>query len=94
MSQILRNGLTILRQGGDKMDCVMCKGLMEAKTINHIVDKDGHITIVKNVPALVCKQCGENFIDNSVAIKLEELLNKYSNSNVEVLIVNYIEKVA
>jgi YgiT-type zinc finger domain-containing protein len=76
------------------MDCVMCRGLMEEKTINHIVDKDGHITIIKNVPAKVCKQCGESFIDHSVAVKLEELLEKYSSNNVEVLIINYFEKVA
>ncbi len=76
------------------MDCVMCKGLMELKTINHIVDKEGHITIIKNVPAKVCKQCGESYIDHSVAVKLEELLDKYSNNNVEVLIINYFEKVA
>ena len=76
------------------MDCVMCKGLMEVKAINHIVDKDDRITIIKNVPAKVCKQCGESYVDHSVAVKLEELLDKYSSNNVEVLIINYFEKVA
>lgn len=76
------------------MNCVLCKGSLENKNINHIMDLDGQITIVKNVPAKVCRQCGESYIEHEVAIKIEELLKKYSNSNVEVLIINYFEKVA
>lgn len=76
------------------MDCVMCKGLIDNSVINHVVDIDGHITIIKNVPAKVCRQCGESYIDHDVALKIEELLDKYSNSNVEVLIINFFDKVA
>lgn len=76
------------------MECVMCKGHMERKSINHIVDNEGHITIVKNVPAFVCSQCGESYIGHDVALKLEELLDKYINESVEVLIIHFLEKVA
>ncbi len=76
------------------MNCVMCKGKLEHGIINHIVDIEGHITIIKNVPAQICKQCGESFIEHSVAIKIEELLEKYTNNNVEVLIIAYYDKVA
>ena len=37
---------------------------------------------------------GESYIAHEVALKIEELLDKYSNSNVEVLIIHYYEKVA
>lgn len=76
------------------MECVMCKGHMEHKSINHIVDNEGHITIVKNVPALVCSQCGESYIGHDVTLRLEELLDKYVNESVEVLIIHFLEKVA
>ena len=76
------------------MRCVMCKGNMENGLINHIVDVNGHITVVKNVPALNCSQCGESYIEHEVAKKLEELLDKYTNNYVEVLILNYYNKVA
>jgi YgiT-type zinc finger domain-containing protein len=75
-------------------NCIMCKGNLESKLINHIVDFDGHITIIKNVPAKVCKQCGENFLDHNIAVKVEKLLDDYANRNVEVLIVNFYDKVA
>jgi YgiT-type zinc finger domain-containing protein len=76
------------------MKCVMCKGMLESKTINHIVDIDGHITIIKNVPAKVCMQCSESFLDHDIALRIEELLDKYQNNNVEVLIINFYDKVA
>ncbi|MDD2511518.1 MAG: type II toxin-antitoxin system MqsA family antitoxin, partial [Syntrophomonas sp.] len=53
------------------MNCVLCKAGMEQKTVNHVVDIQGQIIIVKNVPANVCLQCGEYYIDNEVARKLE-----------------------
>jgi len=74
--------------------CVMCKGNLDSKLINHIVDLDGHIVIIKNVPAKVCKQCGESFLDHDIAIKVEKLLDDYSDSKVEVLIINFFDKVA
>lgn len=75
-------------------NCVMCKGSMVSKLINHIVDIDRHITIIKNVPAMVCNQCGESFLDHSVALKVEKLLDNYSDTKVEVLIINFYDKVA
>jgi YgiT-type zinc finger domain-containing protein len=74
--------------------CVMCKGNTEPKLINHIIDIDGHITIIKNVPAVVCKQCGESFLEHKIALKIEKLLDAYSDNKVEVLIINFYDKVA
>lgn len=74
--------------------CVMCKGKLESLQINHIVDIKGHITIIKNVPAKVCKQCGESFIEHTIALQIEKLLDNYTNNNVEVLIINFYDKVA
>ena len=74
--------------------CIMCKGNIESGLINHIVDLDGHIIIIKNVPAQVCKQCGESFLEHNVALKVQNLLDNYSDSKVEVLIINFYDKVA
>ena len=46
--------------------------ILDSKLINHIIDDEGHITIIKNVPAKVCNQCGESFLEPSVAIKLHK----------------------
>ena len=39
------------------MNCTFCKAPLSNGRVNHIVDL-GNIIIVKNVPANVCKQCG------------------------------------
>ena len=43
------------------MKCFKCKGTMISKNANYILDLDGSIIIIKNVPSLVCDQCGEVF---------------------------------
>ena len=76
------------------MNCFMCKGLMKAGNVNHIVDIEGSIIIVKNVPANVCKQCGEAFFDNDVAKKLEVIVKQAKASKAEITVINYYDKVA
>jgi len=73
---------------------MMCKGELAKDVINHVVDIDGRITIVKNVPADVCKQCGESYIDHDTAIKLEQIVEQAQQSGAEVTIINYYDKVA
>lgn len=76
------------------MDCIMCKANLYKGTVNHIVDIDGHIIIVKNVPANVCRQCGEYYVDHETALKLEEIVEESKRSGAEVTIINFCEKAA
>ena len=62
---------------------------MQPGTMNHIVEKDNKIIIIKNVPALVCGQCGEGNVDYTHALKLEELVQRSRMLGMEVLILNY-----
>jgi YgiT-type zinc finger domain-containing protein len=40
--------------------CYFCGGeLVERRTTFIYEDRDGQVRIVRNVPALICKQCGE-----------------------------------
>lgn len=71
------------------MNCVMCKGRLIDGKVNHIVDINSHIIIIKNVPANICTQCGEYYIDNKTALIIEELIDKVLISNTEVMIINY-----
>lgn len=76
------------------MNCIVCKGELTKKDINHIVDIDGHIIIIKNVPAEVCEQCGESFFENQVALTLEKIVDEIVSNKAEITIVNYNDKVA
>ncbi len=76
------------------MNCIVCKGELTKKVINHIVDINGHIIIIKNVPAEVCEQCGESFFENQVALALEKIVDEIVSNKAEITIVNYNDKVA
>ena len=72
----------------------MCKGKLEEKNTTFMVDLDNCIIIIKNVPSLVCEQCGEVSYSNEVSKQLEKLVNAVRNSITEITIINYSEKVA
>jgi len=76
------------------MSCFMCKGEMQNKISNYILDLDGCIIIIKNVPSLVCNQCGEVFYTNEVMKRVEEIVDISKNAITEIAIVNYNDRVA
>ena len=76
------------------MECFICKGELEEKRVNYVVDLENTIIIIKGVPARVCKQCGEQFYDDETAKNIDTIVNKLKDLSVEVTIVNYKEKVA
>jgi len=72
----------------------MCKGSLEEKNTTFMVELDNCIIIIKNVPSLVCEQCGEVSYSDEVAKQLEKLVNDFRNSITEITVINYTEKVA
>ena len=69
--------------------CFYCKGKLEHKLVNHIVDLGDTIIIIKNVPAEVCTQCGETSYSNAVAKHLEEIVNMMRNQHLEIVVSHY-----
>jgi YgiT-type zinc finger domain-containing protein len=55
------------------MKCFFCKADLEEKLTNVKMDIDGGIIIIKNVPSLVCTQCGEVSYTTAVMRKLQVL---------------------
>jgi YgiT-type zinc finger domain-containing protein len=76
------------------MNCIMCKSNLILGNVNHIVDFDGHIIIIKGVPANICKQCGEYFIENEIALKLERIIEEVKKNKAEIFVINYSEMAA
>ncbi len=75
------------------MNCFMCKGNLEKRKENYVVDLEDTI-IVKGVTAKVCTQCGEQYFDDETAENIEKIVNQLKQLATEVTIVNYKEKVA
>ena len=76
------------------MKCFMCKGETEKKLVNYLLDIDNKIIIIKEVPANVCKQCGEKYFDDDVMENLEKIIEDVKNVSIEISVVNYKEKTA
>ena len=69
----------------------MCKGDIIHTKHTYIQEFENCI-IIKNVPALVCTQCGEVYYSDDIAEKLEEIVNRLREMVKDVAIFEY-EKV-
>ncbi len=41
--------------------CLMCQGELEAQRVTRIQEYQGRWIVIENLPALVCRQCGERY---------------------------------
>ena len=55
-------------------NCRLCGGNLEEKTITHPQQYEGKIIILENVPAEVCRNCGDVLIAPSVVKRLQQLV--------------------
>jgi YgiT-type zinc finger domain-containing protein len=52
----------------------LCGGEKQPSTTTFAVDLKFGVVVVRKVPAFVCTQCGDAWIDDPVAAKLESLI--------------------
>lgn len=76
------------------MKCFMCKGDLENKLTNFMLDLGECIIIIKNVPSQVCTQCGEISYSDEVARNIEKIVNSTRQNSAEIAIFNYKNQVA
>ena len=67
--------------------CPLCGGKIEHDTTTFTVDLKTGVVVVRDVPAWVCTQCGEDWIEDAVSIKLEEIANhaRLQNTQLEMV---------
>jgi YgiT-type zinc finger domain-containing protein len=73
------------------MTCFRCKGDTQQKFKTHAVTLDKCVIIIKNVPALVCEQCGETYFTDDVMQSLEVIIDRLEGIIKEVAIVDYAD---
>ena len=69
--------------------CFICKGDMENRLTTFTVEVDNTVVIVKNVPSLVCTQCGDISYSSDVAHRLEQIVQHMKGTLTEIAVVNY-----
>jgi len=67
--------------------CPICGGTFNLGTTTFTVDFGKGVFVVRHVPAEICNQCGEAWIDDDTSAKLEEMLEnaKLRNAAIEVI---------
>jgi len=76
--------------------CPLCQGYKYKSTTTFTVDLKFGVVVIRNVPALVCEQCGEEWIADKEAEKLETIVKeaKQKHSLVEISDFSDLLKVA
>jgi YgiT-type zinc finger domain-containing protein len=55
--------------------CPLCSGTKRAGKTTFTVDLGFGVVVVRDVPATVCAQCGADWIEDSVAAQLEDIVD-------------------
>jgi HTH-type transcriptional regulator / antitoxin MqsA len=56
--------------------CAVCGGTLKKKTITHTQPWGEELYRIENVPALVCTQCGDVWLEAKVSQLIDEIISK------------------
>ncbi|NOX87524.1 MAG: type II toxin-antitoxin system MqsA family antitoxin [Calditrichaeota bacterium] len=72
------------------MKCPFCKSeLKSGKTVLTFQMGSNRILVVKDVPALICEQCGEESIDIETSKNVEKLVHKALSDGISMGFIEY-----
>ena len=69
--------------------CPICGGEKKQGTTTFTVDLDFGVIVVRDVPALVCSQCGMDWITDDVAAELEKNVEDAKKTHRQVEVTSY-----
>lgn len=73
------------------MKCAVCKqGETEPGKATVTLERDGLTLVIKDVPAEVCNNCGEEYVDETVVEELLKTAEEVAQSGAEVDIREYM----
>ena len=72
------------------MDCVICKnGSTQPGLVTVSLEREGVIIVFKNVPAMVCRNCGDYYLDEQTTNLLLSKAAQSAEKGVEFEIINF-----
>ena len=73
------------------MKCVICKiGETEPGKTTVTLERDNLTIVIKEVPAQVCMNCGEDYVDDTVAGELLAIAEQIAKTGSQVDIMRYV----
>jgi YgiT-type zinc finger domain-containing protein len=85
-----------IRTGGEDpgvntMKCIVCKnGETRAGVTTVTLARKGHMLVIKNVPAEICMNCGEDYVNPEVFQEIIALADRMSENDVVIDIRQYM----
>ncbi|OYD15220.1 YgiT-type zinc finger domain-containing protein [candidate division WOR-3 bacterium JGI_Cruoil_03_51_56] len=67
--------------------CPLCGGKKKPGKVTYTVESESGLLIIREVPAMVCSQCGEEWIDADTAKSLEKLASEAHKRKVQFEVV-------
>ncbi len=74
--------------------CPLCGGEKKAGKTTFTADLGFGVVVVRNVPATVCVQCGADWIQDSIAARLEEIVNDARKKQLTVEVTSLIPAIS
>ena len=72
------------------MECLMCKnGTTKKGLVNVPIVRDDKIIFFKKIPAEICDNCGDYYIDSTIANEIYKKANERMNEGVEMEVTQY-----
>ena len=73
------------------MKCIICKnGETEPGTTTLLLERDNTTIVIKQVPAEVCQNCGEGYVDEEITERLLQMAEDAIKSGAQVDIRQFI----
>ena len=72
------------------MKCVICKqGDTRAETTRVALERGNTVLVIRRVPANVCQNCGEAYIDANAFDRLQRMLDEATEAGIQVEVREY-----
>lgn len=73
------------------MSCVICKhGEIGQGKTTVTLEREGTTVVIKGVPARVCRNCGEEYVDEDTAQQLLKTAEAAARSGVQIEVREYV----
>ena len=66
------------------MECFYCKGEMEEGKVPYTIRRKGYYFVAEDVPAFVCRQCGEPYFEDKEVDFIQMLIKDLDKKTREI----------
>jgi len=64
----------------------MCKGEMEKSVVAYTVDRKGYHLFIEKIPAYVCSQCGEKYVEEKEVEAIQNMIKALEEKLQDILV--------